>query len=64
MSTVQLQTIHVSICRQVFAYTQLNELTALFPTIQFSVSEKLNSCKYCYVPLTNQFNSGHLFPQG
>ena len=48
-----------SIKHLTFVYTQLNELTVLFQTIQFSISE--NGSKYCDVSLTNQLNISHLF---
>ena len=35
-----------------FVDTQLNDQTVLFLTIQFSISQKLNGSKYCYVSLT------------
>ncbi len=44
-----------SIKHQLFVYTQLNDQTVLFQTVQFYMSMKLNSSKYCYVSLTIQF---------
>ena len=38
-----------SINYQSFVDLQLNDQTVLFQTIQFSISTKLNSSKYCYV---------------
>ena len=35
--------------------------TVLFLTIQFSMSTKLNGFKYCYISLTIQLNTSHLF---
>ena len=49
-----------SIKHQLFVYTQLNDQTVLFQTIQFSMSTKLTCSKYCYLSLTIQQNS-HLF---
>ena len=50
-----------SIKHQLFVYTQLNDQTVLFQTIQFSISTKLNISKYCYVSLTIQSNIDHLY---
>ena len=44
-------------------FTQLNNQTVLFQTIQFSWSTKLNGSKYCYVSLTIQLNISDLFTQ-
>ena len=44
-----------TLCR----YTQLNEPTVLFLTIQSSMSQ-LNNFKYCYVSLTIQLNISYL----
>ena len=47
---------------QIFAYTQLNDQTVLFQTIQLNMSIKLNVSKYCAVSLIIQLNiSHHLF---
>ena len=46
---------------ELFFGTQLNDKTVLFQTIQFSMSTKLNSSKYCYVLLIIQLNISHLF---
>ena len=46
-----------------FRYTQLNDHTVLFLTIQLSTSTKLNGSKYCYVSLIIQLNITHLFTQ-
>ena len=44
-----------AIKHQTFVYTQLNDKTVLFQTIQFSMSTKLNGSKYCYVSLAVLF---------
>ena len=44
-----------------FVYTELNDRTGLFQTIQLSMSTKLNGSKYCYVSVTIQLNVNHLF---
>ena len=49
------------ICKHIFRYTQLNDQTALFLTIQFIVSQQLNDSKYCNVLQTIQLNINHLF---
>ena len=46
---------------QPFVYTQLNDQTVLFQTIQFSMSIKLNGSKYCYVSLTIQLNQSFVY---
>ena len=50
-----------SIKHQSFVYTQLNDQTVLFQTIQLSTLTKLNDSKYCYVSLTVQLNISYLF---
>ena len=49
-----------SIKHQSLAYTELNNQTVLFPTIQFSMSTKFNSSKYYYVSRTIQLNIRYL----
>ena len=45
----------------IIVYTQLNDQTVLFPTIQFSMSTKLIVSKYCKVSLSIQLKIIHLF---
>ena len=52
-----------SIKHQSFVYTQLNDQTVLFQSIQFSMWTKLTSSKYGYVLLTIQLNVSHLFTE-
>ena len=51
----------ILIKHQSFVYTQLNDQTILFQSIQFSTSRKLNGSKYCYVSLAIQLIISHLF---
>ena len=49
--------------KQSFIYTQLNDQTVLFVTIEFSMSTKLNSFKYCYVSANNSIKQSFVYTQ-
>ena len=53
--------ISVTIKHQLFVYTQLNDQTVLFQTIQSNMSTKLNDSKYCYISQTIQLIISYLF---
>ena len=61
MFLILLCMINNSIKPQSFVYILLNDQAVLFQTLQFSMSTKLNSSKYCYVSLKIQSNIRNLF---